>query len=167
MIWESHIPDRCDLHWLSTKFYLYFKFFLPSLFYNDYYNFFKFWDTTKKHTLSTFNISPNSTKNRYFNRRGKLLRNYHIGLTGGDVQLISIMNFYIYSCNNQTFVFIIYIDNRKIEKLFEDHEKLSKERALVAKNIKIEKIPSFIKENVNTLSFNIFKLAKKKNYFMY
>lgn len=147
MIWESNLHELNDIHWLSTKFYIFFKFFLPTLFYNKRYNFFKFWKTAHLTSFSPFNISSNPTKNKYINRceTNWHLKNYHIGLKKTKIFYVKILQFFIYSSNNQTYIFIIYINSKKFKNLYN-------------KNINTKK---------NLLVF--FKKNKtiKKNYFLY
>lgn len=102
MIWEGGVGDE-QFKWLSTKLYIYLKFFIISLFKVKQYNFSKFWKSTCKVSYSSYNISQNAKwKNLSY---GNLIKQTKLNVN------LHILQIYLYTQANNQIVLILYVSN--------------------------------------------------------
>lgn len=166
MIWESWLITNNYNHYLSHKLYLYFKFFLPWLFLFNEFHFNKFWFVNSKYSLTIFNISPKLSHNKLFNSIYNKINQKYNNLTKSiNISAdIKILHFYIYSYNDNTYIFIIYINKEFIGVLEENKHynnvlfKVKSKATYLIPTIKNEKFKQY---------YNIPYRYIDKNYFLY
>ncbi len=115
MIWEANI-NQCSLHWLSTKLYIYLKYFVPIIFRVIEYNFYYLWGSCSENKFfSSYNISHKpqkllrKNKAKFFFRLGK--RTY-----------INIMQIYLCRINDTSCIFVLYGDNREFNVMLKQRK---------------------------------------------
>lgn len=113
MTWEGGVGDL-QMHWLSTKLYLFFKFFIPILFWVRIFTFFNIWTNGKKKSLSHYSTCQKSKKRKLKKNIWKLI------MWIKDPLQINVLQLYLYTSNTTNFLCCVYANNSEFNNLLTD-----------------------------------------------